>query len=698
MSFLQPLLLLGLGGLGLAALAHLLGRERPTVVRFAAVRFLPATPQAVVRRRRLRDRALLTTRMMLLAAMVLALARPVTEGQSTLAVVAEPHDAVVMLDASASMELEIDGMTSRARAAGLAIDLVRALPPGSRAALTVSAGPQASAPIVEMTADLTAIEAAIERWSTRPQLGSVTLADALPVAAAAFADGERQRAIYAIGDRSRGGVSSLPPRLGQARVIPVAVNPEVSAPPEHVGIETVALAPASELGARAVRITATLRRHAGAGDVQSSARLLIDDREVARASVTLSPDGRGTVEFTHSPDPTVVEAAASVVVELVDRPGDPFPVDDRRWRWIASRGALEVLVVDGDPSDRRAHDEVYFLTTAITSAPDAAARFTVRGLAPEQLSERIREDPSALADVGVLVLANVDAPEPATARAIDAAVRGGMGLWISTGDRVTGRDYNARFSDLLPLTMREAQDVGTAVGRKENRAEGLAPPRLDHPIFDGLGSAPALDGARTRRRFLLQPDPRRDADVALAFESGAPALITREHGSGRVALLTTSVDRDWSDVALRPGFVTLVERLVGWLGGAKTAAAPMVYEVGASVPLPRAQGEDAARAVHGPDGEVWRTDEARFEAAHSPGLYWVANVDSESVDALARFSADVAAEETPTEWTAAGVEAVEGAREVVSLTPRWRWFVVLALLGLIAESVIRLRRLSRARA
>src|SRR5690606_9490530 len=159
--------------------------------------------------------------------------------------------------------------------------------------------------------------------------------------------------------------------------------------------------------------------------------------------------------------------------------------------------AVDVLIVNGDPSETRANDEIFFLSTALGSS-ELADALELRGLAVDQLEDRLRTDPvEALDGVDVLVLANVRALAPELAPLIAARVEAGMGLWITVGDRVSATDYNARFGELLPLLLREAIYAGTAPGRTEARSEAIAPVQLSHPMFAGESEI-ALSATRTR--------------------------------------------------------------------------------------------------------------------------------------------------------------------------------------------------------
>lgn len=701
MSLLAPLLLLGLVGLALPLLAHLRGREEPRPIAFAALRFLRQGDEVVTLRRRLRDRALLIVRLLALALLVFALARPVSVGRAQVAVLSEPHDAVILLDASLSMALRTAAGRELDAAADAAAAVLDALPPGSKVGLVTSdpAGPR-----LELSADPGRVREAIDDFLAEgaPRPGAWTLESAVPVAAALLraGDGGRKRVVYAIGDRSARGLGSLPQSAGpDVAVVPVPASgtPEAApAVPEHMSLDDVSWQPARDLDPRAVRVTGRVRRHAPvpapvtAGDDlrRVTLALQIDGQEVGRADAMVPQGDVATVEFTHT---MAGAGAAAATLAIVDEAGDPLPGDEVRHFWLAGEEELDVVLVNGDPSEMRAHDEVYFLATALSAAQDR--RMRVHGLAPDQLEARLRE-PKPLAGVDVVVLANVRAPAPDAADALVRRVAEGVGLWITVGERVEARAYNDRLGELLPLRLREALVVGTAPGRTENRTESLAPANLAHPALRGLDDDLGLLGARTRRLFLLEPDPTRGAEVALGFASGAPALLTRAHGRGRVAMLTTSVDRDWSDMPLRPGFVPLVQRLVDYLDASQQGGAGAVLKVGeprvlagerpATVTTP-----SGAQLAAVPDGQ----GQAVFKDTFVPGHY---TIDRGEDEPPLRFAVQVDPAESDTTPQAVAAARVEGDQVLAAARhPRWRPLVLLAALLLLAESALRWRMTSR---
>lgn len=691
MSLLAPLMLLGLLGLGLPLLAHLRGKEEPKVLRFAGLRFLAAPDEVITQRRRLRDLLLLLVRLALLALLVFALARPVSTGEARVAVLGEPHDALLLLDGSFSMALRTAGGESlRAASEDTAAAILEALPPGSRVGLltTDPAGPR-----LELSADPDRVRAAVTAWAAEPpRAGAWPLESGLAGAVALLGqagDGPGRRVVYAIGDFTGRGLGSLPATAAtDIPVLPVAIHGELDAPPpvpEHMSLESATWTPARELDPRAVRISGEVRRHGpGEGPAKRVALALrVDGELAARAEIDVPANGRAPYEFTHT-SATAEPTPASVELLVED---DPLPGDEVRHLWLAGEDGVEVALVNGDPSEMRAHDELYFLATALT-AGTGAQRLRIHSLAPDQLETRLREG-DRLAGVDVLVLANLRAPGEDLAPLLKKRVAEGMGLWISVGDRVEARAYNERLGDLLPLLLREPLLVGTAPGRTEARTEGVAPPNLAHPILLGLQGELGLLGTRTRRLFLLEPDPSRGADVALSFTSGAPALLSRPYQRGRVVLLTTSIDRDWSDLPLRPGFVPLAERVLAWLDSSHPGGAAGQIVAGE----PRIIATDKPVTVRMPDGRERilppeREGQAVFKDTYTPGHYLVTTAAGEPLT----FAVQQDPAESDTTPVPVRPPSLDGDQVMAAAQhPRWRPLVLLAAALLLLETLLRAR-------
>ncbi len=103
MSFLTPLFLVGLAGLAIPVILHLIQKERKNVVQFPSLMFLRRIPYQSVRRRRIRHWFLLFMRLAALALIVLAFARPFLRRSEIAAGASGAREVVILLDRSYSM-------------------------------------------------------------------------------------------------------------------------------------------------------------------------------------------------------------------------------------------------------------------------------------------------------------------------------------------------------------------------------------------------------------------------------------------------------------------------------------------------------------------------------------------------------------------------------------------------------------------
>jgi hypothetical protein len=108
-TFLHPLVLMGLAAAAIPALLHLLERRVPPEAMFPPLRYLSAAQRQSARRLRLRHLLLLLLRTALVALIVLAAARPLLPARGGSAVVHPPTALVLILDNSPSSGVVVDG-------------------------------------------------------------------------------------------------------------------------------------------------------------------------------------------------------------------------------------------------------------------------------------------------------------------------------------------------------------------------------------------------------------------------------------------------------------------------------------------------------------------------------------------------------------------------------------------------------------
>ena len=115
-AFFNPWMLIGLTGIVLPLLVHLLSRKKYDVVEWGAMQFLELSSNAK-RRVQLEELLLLLLRMALLALLAIALARPWLSGSMVSSLATRPnYDAVIILDSSYSTDWRSKATTPHAAA------------------------------------------------------------------------------------------------------------------------------------------------------------------------------------------------------------------------------------------------------------------------------------------------------------------------------------------------------------------------------------------------------------------------------------------------------------------------------------------------------------------------------------------------------------------------------------------------------
>jgi len=107
-------------------------------------------------------------------------------------------------------------------------------------------------------------------------------------------------------------------------------------------------------------------------------------------------------------------------------------------------------------------------------------------------------------------------------------------------------------------TLRSGQQLGASATVSIGEIDSA------HPALRGLDD---LRSAKFTRYVGVEPGA--EDRVLIKLEDGAPLLIERTLGAGRVLLFTSSLDREWNDLPVQPVYVPFVAGLANHLlGGA----------------------------------------------------------------------------------------------------------------------------------
>jgi hypothetical protein len=681
---------------------HLIGRRRARIVPFAALDFLMGTKRKTARRLQLRERLVLLVRALACLAVAIALAKPFTSCERKGPQVTRgPQAAVLVVDDSFAAGYLVDGKPWIKRASDEARRIVAQLGPEAEVAI-VRASEGAEHP-TELTRDhlrlrdqLLALEP-----TARPADTTRALTRAAQLLAASS---HARKTVFLLSLQAKSGLRTDEPPWGKDGPTFVALDLRPAHMP-NLAVTALKVDTDPNTGTRGVAFDAEV------GNFSDEPRkvelsLTIADRVVARGELDLAAHEKKTKRFL-----AALPAGARASDASVSVAGDALGIDDRRYVRATLRDEVRVLLVDGDPRTVRHDDELFYVEAALRPGDREDSGTSVRSITAEELSGIVKIRGQAptidLNDFDVVVLANVAALPAERVTALADWVRAGGGILVAPGDRVDPAAYDKTMLPLLPQSLRDPIDTtwGASPEDRDSRALHLVKWEADHPIFAPFSKdAPDLADAKFFKISLLGPTTATaDRKVLARFTNGAAALVEASIGAGRTLLFTSTLDRDWNDLAIHRGFLPLIQQAVRHLARKHALGIESDHLVGGSVALPT--GDLKKLEVRGPDGvgAVFEGDRiagrssVRFGKTDHPGIYRVMGTDQTgathdrdelafaiNLDPRGSDLTPVAAASLPTSGTGGASAPTDNTRRV----ELWHALAAAVLLLLLAEAIL----------
>ena len=672
MAFLTPAFFAALVALGLPVYIHLLKRHKTTPLPFSSLMFFEKRTQSSVKHRRLQYILLFVLRMLLLALLVLAFAKPYLHS-TAIASAAGNRSIVLALDTSFSMR-EGTRFASAKAEAGKLLESMR----GSDRVQLVTFASQTSV-LTELTQDKTKLRTALD---------SAVATDA----ASSFADLTRQLRVLAqpvkgtlevhlFSDMQR---TSMPASFSDLELAPnIQLTPHAAATKgePNFAVDGV-IAPRHVYDPKRARIQATITGY-NTPAKRLHATLYLNGKSSGYRDADVPANGRVAVEFTNFEAPY-----GPTKGEIRIDSADTFKNDDRFFFSTERSDPRPALFVH-DARDTRAF--LYF-RTALESSNEPA--FALTAATPEQAANLT---PSKYA---FIVLSDI----PPLARGFEGAlrdyVRGGGSVLEILGRQSGGRGTVA-LTDLPLSSVRfEAPEGG--------RFQTVTSVDNTHPVMKRASQWNAIKFYQT---VPVEPGTAR---VLAKLSSGSPLLLERVSGDGRVLIFTSPLDNIANDLPLNATFVPFVEQATHFLGGIDDRSS--TYVAGAYLDLRSSQANQSQTRggleVVAPNGQralslseaakaqgLTLSDEGFYDIRRPNGTRELAAVNPDRKESnLEPMSA-----ETVDLWKNTGVGSGKAAGFVAGLPDRseparidlWWYVLLVALLLAIAESLVGNRHLSQ---
>ncbi|HEY1121071.1 MAG TPA: PA14 domain-containing protein [Haloferula sp.] len=623
MLFLNPWLLAGLAAVAIPIIIHLVRRQAAKPIDWGAMRFLFDT--VAMRRRKMEweDLLLMAARCLLLGLVALAIARPFVPPDSsvpwmfvlpaaligiallggsfvlggkakwmlriTSAVLilaaasliflervlnlkrfeaSGRRDVALVIDASSSMELSLDGKTVFTKAVEEAKQLVKEAPRGT-AFLVVLGGPapeaKTAAPLTHRADVLGVLD------SLKPIGGTFRAHEALGVATLGLAEGTNaSKEIVVFTDAQRAGWRFDNPNawdgLSEAwKTLPAKPKlllREFGVPNSLRNVSIAAIETSRRVVGtdREVTLRVTVENTGTEAVTPGPVSMEIGGAKTGEKPVGLLVAGqKETVEFRHrfsKPGPQ------AIVARIDGR--DDLAADDKAERVILVRGNLPVLLVDGNPAGSFFERAAGYSALALAPSPDLRRGKNAGDaylMDPEVIPAPELKD-GDLEGRAVIVLADVPRLPERLASKIAAKVADGAGLFVIAGPRVDAAFYNQWTGGDGPLLPMPLGDVAVD-------AEGVSPSPATflHEAVALFKDEKNSDLATAKVKQWHKTGGATGGVQAAAFLNGDPFLAAKSYGSGRTLLATCAFDARSGNLPALRGFVPLVHELVAWTAG-----------------------------------------------------------------------------------------------------------------------------------
>lgn len=561
--FLYPLFLFGLAAASLPVLIHLLNRRRLKRIRFPAVRFILLSQKRISRSYRLRHWLLLALRTLAVICLALLLANPIFQTGAGLFAGGGPVSLVVILDNSLSMTWSGDGNGFK-QAKEAATLLVSSLNDGDRAAVipTNISGKEAfrlKDQKIVLTKEIAGIEVAD---------GSANFPAALSKAYELLDQPAGQKEIRIVTDMALTGwdqfsVASLK-----------RADPSIPLKIIRIGRKQQPLNGAVKeirLGGQGVGVNLPLQIEAtvanfGATEIKELlVQLSIDGQSKEQKLLAIPAEGEASVRFqTRLGQPGAHIGRITLKKDgFAGSPAANFALD--------AQEKLRVLLVDGDPQTSLVQSETFFLSRALNPSGERdASLFLPTVVLPEGLNA------ATLDSYQVVILSNVAALADGFVSRLQTFLRQGGGVLIFTGDKFQADNYNQKLGAVLPAQIRDKKTGPESGGEKIEKID------LTHPALQSLADNILQESIKSVRVWGYL---RAAGKPLIALANGEPLLLEQKVGAGKIMLMTTSADRDWSDLPVKTVFLPLIQSITQYLAGGKRGNLDPGISVGASKEL-----------------------------------------------------------------------------------------------------------------
>ncbi|NUO08103.1 MAG: VWA domain-containing protein [Candidatus Brocadia sp.] len=560
-SFLNPLLLLGILGASIPIIIHLINKKKAISYKFAAIDFILETNKRISVKFKLRQLILLILRASLLVFLALALAKPFLKNLG--GGVAEkniPTSNVIILDDSYSMQYSDRHESFFVSAKDAAKKIIDVLTKDDDAAVITVSG-IGSPTLPELDFDKKHLLNSIERL--QPGFTITHIAPALDAAVEILTTARSPvKRIFLLTDLTRNGWDPHWFKTGHEKLRRHVSRVHIMDLSEGKTLKNIAITriePQLDVRERTAEghLKVTVSNFSSARVKNLLAQVFIDGERATQGFFNIEPHALEMKEFSFTLE------KGKDHLGWIEVAGDNLPVDNKRYFTINTSRTIDALLIDGDPKTNIYESETFYLEKALNPGRGHAS-----SIKPVICS--IHEvDTITFAGFDIVFLCNVETLPLEKIRELEKFVKEGGSVVFSLGNRVDADYYNNSLSALLPHRLHTIRTFSSDSPLSEEQPLHLMTSEPAHPVIRNLSEAQmnTFSSVKFYRIFYVDPASQGNCKTILSFSDDTPALMERQIGRGRSVLFTSSIDRDWTDLPVKPFFLPLMQQLCRYVSG-----------------------------------------------------------------------------------------------------------------------------------
>jgi hypothetical protein len=545
----SPIYLLGILGISIPILVHMLTRQQKKRIKFSAVYLLFQAKNRTVKRARPNRLLLLFLRCLGIIFLCLALSNPLFSfGGKEEFKYSAPTANVIILDDSYSMGHKSKANNLFTKAIEVLESIVENSSLNSSYSLVLAAQP--STIKLDWTSDQGRIKTLLK--NLEPSNASANIGEALTKSYELLKSATHpKKRILIVTDKDKNGWIDM--KFPDTQISDALVINIIDLSNKKTGV--------NEALVKNVEVTQEFLTNSKIIRIKAQIENLLNDRAINKLPVSLWINGRQeNKSFIDLPPGETTDHEFSIpfsdnetisgYIKIAD---DSLNINNKRIFSFQPDQKVKVLVVDGDPRSIAHQSESFYIERALnpfsTSISDIEPTLST-------LSELPRRQLNLFS---VVLLSNVKELPFDYERKLENFVLRGGALFISMGDQIDPKFYNEKMAALLPVTLKTLK-----IASSSDKSFHFLDKTSNHPVLKIFSDKTLKEMKEISFTSLYNTEARGKSayTVPLKFSNGLPAIIESEFGKGKVILFLSSLDRDWNNFPIQPTFLPWIQRWI----------------------------------------------------------------------------------------------------------------------------------------